>query len=776
MAFDREPVVTRPVVIDGSVGVPAHARAMSNGAHGLHHPQSVNVWRIIHRALRGRYTLAVVMGIACGAAAGAAAWRLGHPIYESQGLIQIVNARPAVMPGSGADMSMSTAEFDAFMQSQKLLISSRRVIDAAIQDPVWKAMGKTVPQPPDKFFADNLKVDVRSRTELIQVTVGDRDAGTAAAAVTSVINAFSDYYISEEKRNERQLIGVLNDNRSALQSEIDRLSNAVDAGTRKFGGSRPDLRCDAAALEVSQLETRLRAVDAVMAAFADARPSSDKSAHAGPTAVSAQTPQDLTPDQLALTDAGMRQLLDEQMRAEQDLHDLVSHHGYLPSHPKVIAAKETLESVRERVARQAAAINKFRRTATPAQAFGGSPADPQSLVGRSPADMNETRQAIVKQLGEARQQMNDLAVARSALEKDQENLRLKKDELEKFEARIEALRNNTALGGKLTVITSGDVPISPARDIRPRLAAGAGLGGLCLPAALIVLYSLLRRKYRYADDTEADPSSPGGGVPLLGILPELRTGDSDVDRLAAASHCVHQIRVSLNAAATARTGPRAYLVTSAASGEGKTTVTMSLGLSFAASRLRTLIIDADLVGRKLTTAFQARDVEGLHESIAAGTIRQRVRRTDSGLYILTAGKAVATDACAIPKSAIRSVIAEARNYFDVILVDSGPIMGSLEASVVAPEVDGVIFAITRGQNRQAADAAMRRLRGLGATVVGCVFNRAKAADLGHSSYGSSSRLSLPDPHQPARALNPFVGEGFGPVVRAVAAAMPDSQN
>ena len=62
---------------------------------------------------------------------------------------------------------------------------------------------------------------------------------------------------------------------------------------------------------------------------------------------------------------------------------------------------------------------------------------------------------------------------------------------------------------------------------------------------------------------------------------------------------------------------------------------------------------------------------------------------------------------------MQALIAEARNYFDVIIIDSGPILGSLEASVIAPEVDGVIFAISRGQDRPAADAAMRRLRGLG---------------------------------------------------------------
>jgi capsular exopolysaccharide synthesis family protein len=484
---------------------------------------------------------------------------------------------------------------------------------------------------------------------------------------------------------------------------------------------------------------------------------------------SADAATDLSADQLAMADPVMRTLQEEQLHAEQELRRLSGRYG--AAYPQVITAKESLDDANDRVARRTALDNEYRRS-MPQNGTGPNTAA-QGLVGRSLADLKDTEQTLQKQLNDATQRMNALADERLKLEQNQEKLAQSKQDLEKVEARLESVKREGAVGGRLEVVSSGDVPISPAHDIRPRLAAGAALGGLLTPAGLIVLYSLMRRKYRYADDADAQGSADA--VPLLGTLPELRKNDSDVESLAIASHCVHQIRMSVNASSS-QPGSRTYLITSATAGEGKTTLTMSLGLSFAASRVRTLIIDADLVGRKLTSAFQAREVEGLHESIAAGTIRQRVRRTDSGLYILTAGKAGASDACAIPKAAIRAVIAEARTYFDVILVDSGPIMGSLEASVLAPEVDGVIFAITRGQGRQAADVAIRRLRGLGATVVGCVFNRAKPHDLDHSSYGSSSRMSLPDPASQPRAVNQFVGEGFGPVVQAVAAAMPESQN
>lgn len=730
---------------------------------------------MIHRGLRGRYTVAILLGIVFGGAAGAAAWRLGHPIYESQGLVRIANALPVVATRNDLNDPMPMLMFDTFMQSQKLLIGSRRMVDAAIQDPVWKAMGKTVPQPPDQFFATNMKVESRSRSEVIQVSVGDKDPGTAAAAVTSIVNAYSEYYNSEEKRTERERNSVLFENRDKQQKDIERFAALVQNGVQKFGGAAPEAACTLASEHVSELQSRLNELRVSLAAAmrsAAAASEAKQPGGAGARAEQASGP-DLSADELAMTDPGMRGLLDQQLQAEQNLRGLTQR-GYGSAHPQVVAAKEALDNIKERVAKQAAISNEMHRRAVEAgvATAGTNAGSPRPFVGRSVDDLKAAEAVLVKQVDEAARQVDALATARLELERNQENLRLAKEELSKTNERIESLRTEGALGGRLTVLSSGDVPLSPARDTRPRFAAGAALGGFCLPAAFFVLLSLVRRRYRYADDTESDATSTS--VPLLGVVPEVSKRGRGEEVTSVASHCVHQIRVSLNAAAAHRPGPRAYLVTSATAGEGKTTLTTSLALSFAAARARTLIIDADMVGRKLTSAFRANEYEGLHEAIEAGTIRQRIRRTDSGLYILTAGRGGAADACAMPRASIRAVIEQARSYFDVILLDSGPIMGSIEASMIAPEVDGVIFAISRGQSRQAADAAMQRLRRIGANVVGCVFNRAKSTDLIASAYGSSSRMSLPAPnHTPAAAArDAFIAEEFGPVVQAVAAAMP----
>jgi capsular exopolysaccharide synthesis family protein len=396
-------------------------------------------------------------------------------------------------------------------------------------------------------------------------------------------------------------------------------------------------------------------------------------------------------------------------------------------------------------------------------------------AGRPIEELHANEVSLVKLLNSAKSDMVELGNKGQDLNRLEEQLRSFREEDAQLGKRIEVLRAEGALGGRLSVVGTPEIPISPETDPRVKIAPAGALAGLCMPASLMVLLSLARRRYRYSDDAQ---SSGSLSAPLLGILPELNLANSDAKQALAAAHSIHQIRVSLRAEEK-QSGSHVYLVTSAAAGEGKTSLTMSLGLSFAASQLRTLIIDGDFVGQHLSDNLKARELEGLSEALTAGTLHKLVRKTQGGLCVLTAGRTSGAAACSMRTDSIHSVLTEARRYFDVILVDSGPILGSLEAAVLAPEVDGVIFTISRGQQRSTVESATRRIRSLGGRVVGYVFNRAKPQDFDSSPYASSSRLSSPsDDGDASSVLTDLetIATPFGPLVRAVAAGVPAMQN
>jgi len=301
-------------------------------------------------------------------------------------------------------------------------------------------------------------------------------------------------------------------------------------------------------------------------------------------------------------------------------------------------------------------------------------------------------------------------------------------------------------------------------------AAGA-LGGFGLPMGLLVMLGLLDKRYRYSDETNEGVSN----VPLLGILPRLPDHLSDPEQAAVAAHCIHQIRIMLQVGQNPDKR-RAFMVTSASTGDGKTSLTMALGLSFAASGSKTLVIDCDMVGQGLTHRLKAANVPGLIETLNLGTLRGHVRKTATkGLYILPIGNADAVHAGVLSPQSIKRPMTACREHFDIVVIDTGPILGSLEASVVAAEVDGVIVAVARGQQQPLVEKAIKHLRAIGANLFGIVFNRAEQRDFQRSVTSASIRSMSARPSEP-RALLPESDESsrFGPLARSVASCLPAS--
>jgi succinoglycan biosynthesis transport protein ExoP len=711
-------------------------------------------------ALRGRFVVVIVLGLITGAAAGVAGWKFTKPKYESEGLVSIRYSLPEVM--AETDQNRPMPMYETFMQSQRLLITSRAVMDAAITDSIWKTMGRTVPLEPDRYFAKNLKVDVKPRSEYIQIAVQDEDPATAAAAVNSIINAYTERYKTEEGRLTKERMGVLEQKEKTASQEVVTAVSALDVATHELGPA--NLMYDASVERWRKAEGTLAdikvMIENVRARDEDVRLKSlEKGANGLAQIPSPSTQPMFTAAELAMTDGTLHRLLDEQDKLEVELKRLRLRFG--EEHNAVKNTKMNLDEATRRV-------EDHLRICATLMARGG---DGNRYTPQSSDALRRSETIIAKVKDDALKDMQTYGERRSRLEKLNGDVAGKRLELEKIQQRLGMFKNEGLGGGRLSVVGTGEIPLSPARDLRPQISAVAGLGGALIPAGMLVLASFVTsRRYRYSD--EANSHSPVRGQ-LLGILPTLKSVE-DAEAMASSAHSVHQIRVSLRAQAQNEIS-NAYLVTSSAAGDGKTSLTMSLGYSFAASRARTLVIDCDLVGRHLSRNLDVSDTDGFNEALKSQQLRNLVRKVGPELYVMSAGRAADFDACGISTATVRSIIAEAKRYFEVILIDSGPILGSVEAAVLAQVVDGVIFAIARGQERSLVERSVRRVNALGARVEGFVFNRAESGDFLRSAYSSSSRLTAPAVGGPSRRIfNPESNRmaAFGPIVQAMIASVP----
>jgi Mrp family chromosome partitioning ATPase len=143
----------------------------------------------------------------------------------------------------------------------------------------------------------------------------------------------------------------------------------------------------------------------------------------------------------------------------------------------------------------------------------------------------------------------------------------------------------------------------------------------------------------------------------------------------------------------------------------------------------------------------------------------------SGLFVLPVGSARAMHVGKLSPHAVRALLEEAKKEFDVVLVDTGPVLGSLEASILAPAVDGVVLTVSRGEQRPLARRSMDHLISTGARILGVVFNRAYGYDVLSSRFSSSTStrlLSRAAQESPGSAED--LAARLGPVGSAVANA------
>jgi capsular exopolysaccharide synthesis family protein len=468
--------------------------------------------------------------------------------------------------------------------------------------------------------------------------------------------------------------------------------------------------------------------------------------------------QTLTTQQIAQNDPMMQRYFQE-LEAAQDQVAQLQSTGIGQNHPLMKKAQADVQSVQARIQQYAA---QYRANPV-ATSLNGGGESALALSGASVAQlkrqidmlqsMYDAKRAAASKVGNANMQIKSL---QNDVDQSKENIDQASKVIEQYDAQLKM-----NLTGRIKVASFGDVPVTPAVDRRQEVGMLGVLFGGAFPVGVLMLIGMMDQRYRYSEDTD-------GGMNLLGILPNLPDLLSDPKQASIAAHCVHQVRTMLQLRMHAEDS-NSFSVTSAAPGDGKTSLTLALGLSFAASGSRTLLIDCDLVGAALSRRLGANGELGIRQAMNAGRAMEFCIPTEiENLSVLPAGNTDLHTAGSFSPSAIRKVMAEAKKNYDIVLIDTGPVLGSIETSSVAAHADGVIIVVSRGQQRPLVERSVAQLRMVGARVLGVVFNRAEEADFERSVSRYSMRSIRPGQELATREKGPARSRAYGPVAGAVA--------
>ena len=286
-----------------------------------------------------------------------------------------------------------------------------------------------------------------------------------------------------------------------------------------------------------------------------------------------------------------------------------------------------------------------------------------------------------------------------------------------------------------------DPPKTPRRPVWPRigltLALALVLGGM-LGMSVVMVRDRLDPRIRSLDELRQVtglsiigqvaiiPKNQAGVLGSFGLISHSRPHSAWAEAYRVVRTNIDFLRRN--------TRLQVLLVTSAYADEGKTTSASNLAISFAAAGRKVLLIDADLRHPSLDPIHGVDRVQGLscllNDVMPLHRVVQQSRI--NSLDIVTAGPEVPNPAELLSSPRLAELLDEARKSYDIILVDSSPLLAVTDPAIIGAVVDGIILTVRAWMlDHHDAEQSVELLRNLGTPILGLLVNGINPRECGY---------------------------------------------
>ena len=292
---------------------------------------------------------------------------------------------------------------------------------------------------------------------------------------------------------------------------------------------------------------------------------------------------------------------------------------------------------------------------------------------------------------------------------------------------------------KSTIIDPASLPDEAVSPQPARNLVLGALFGLVLGVGVALLREMLDTSVKTSEDLAGSTDAP-----LLGSIIGDQTATrgallTDLDVQSPRVESFRVLRTNLQFVDIDQP-TKVFVVTSSVQQEGKTSTAVNLAISLAQAGVKVLLVDADLRRPRIA------DMLGLTDAVGVTTVLlgrlgldeavQRHALTD--LDVLASGITPPNPAELLQSQAMGKMLAEVRSRYDVVIVDSPPLLPVTDAALLAAQADGALLVLRHGRTtRDQLATAADRLAQVDAQLVGVVLNRVPASQhlVGYSYAG-----------------------------------------
>jgi capsular exopolysaccharide synthesis family protein len=270
--------------------------------------------------------------------------------------------------------------------------------------------------------------------------------------------------------------------------------------------------------------------------------------------------------------------------------------------------------------------------------------------------------------------------------------------------------NTQIVGNNVKIIDPPSVPVSPVYP-RTNLIIGAGMiFGLLLAVCGVVIAEHFDNKVRTVEDIENKLKLTSLGVVpnyrrMKGPSPDLKSGKAlefvvyDQPKLPF-SEAIRNVKTGI-LLSTPPSESKTIVITSSTPQEGKTFLSVSIAAAMSSSDRKALLIDADMRKPRLGQVFGERPgVLGLSSLLTDGNVKpgNTIRKSRiPGLHYLPAGPTPPNPALLLEARRMRSLMERVQEFFDVVIIDTPPLLGFSDAQILAQQSDGVVLVVRQGE-------------------------------------------------------------------------------
>ncbi|WP_295531482.1 polysaccharide biosynthesis tyrosine autokinase [Novosphingobium sp. Chol11] len=291
----------------------------------------------------------------------------------------------------------------------------------------------------------------------------------------------------------------------------------------------------------------------------------------------------------------------------------------------------------------------------------------------------------------------------------------------------------------IAIIDRAESPTKPSSPDLVKNLAIALFAGTALAGIIVFLRNQLDDAVRIPEDIDAKLN-----MPLLGVIPLAKAADIDTmmkDPKSAVSEAYNSLRSSL-LYSSANGLPKTLLITSSLPAEGKSTTSLALAAGFARLGRKVVLLDVDLRRPAIHRLLGAPGFDngyGMSSLLTSqGSIDEALKPTEhENLTVITAGPVPPSPTELLSSGRVEQILEELSGRFDVVILDSPPVLGLADAPLMAALVEGVILVVKSDRSRRGSlKSSLRRLRSMHTNILGGVLTMFDASDNsnGYSEY------------------------------------------